>query len=56
MTPETKDIILWFGGIVFPWAVGISYLFAKAVTWYENWLWKGMNDEKRFTYIKVPRW
>jgi hypothetical protein len=43
--------------IVFiPWSIGISVVIGLIVETYWSWLWKGMDDEKRYETIRVARW
>ena len=43
--------------IVFiPWSIGVSLIISLIANAYWSWLWKGMDDEKRYETIRVARW
>jgi hypothetical protein len=42
--------------VVLPMLIGYSVTVAYLWTKYFNWLWKDMDEQKRYMYIKVRRW
>lgn len=42
--------------VLIPWALGVSIIFLKVMYTYRNWIWEGMDGEKRFYWVKVGKW
>jgi len=45
-------IFLW----LVPWAIGISLVVGEIINYFWSKLWKGMDEEKRYMWIKVAKW
>ena len=39
-----------------PWSLGVSLIIALIINAYRDWLWKGMDEERRYYEIKVAKW
>ena len=39
-----------------PWCWAVGYWVGLIIQAYTNWLWKGMDKEERYEYIKVAKW
>ena len=42
--------------VLIPWALGIAIVLDIFFLYFWNKLWKGMEEEKRYMYIKVAKW
>ncbi len=42
--------------VAIPWFLGIGIILDILVTIYTSWLWKGIDDEDRYFYIKASKW
>jgi hypothetical protein len=42
--------------VFIPWSIGVSLIISLIANAYWSWLWKGMDDEKRYETIRVARW
>ena len=42
--------------VLIPWALGIAIVLDIFFLYFWNKLWKGMEKEKRYMYIKVAKW
>lgn len=56
-----KDIFLYHPVItlaimVIPWCWAVGVWVGLLILAYRKWLWKGMDKEDRFEYIKVAKW
>jgi len=54
----TLDIfeLFLFCLFILPWLLGLAVICAIILTLYSNWLWKGMDNEDRYYYIKQAKW
>jgi hypothetical protein len=54
----TLDIfeLFLFCFFILPWLLGLAVICAIILTLYSNWLWKGMDNEDRYYYIKQAKW
>lgn len=42
--------------VLIPWALGIAIVLDIFFLYFWNKLWKGMEEEKRYMYIKIAKW
>jgi hypothetical protein len=42
--------------LLIPWAIGISVVLAVLIEKYWSWVWKGMEEEARYFYVKFSKW
>ena len=47
------SIIIFF---LIPWCLGCAVILAVICELYTSWLWSGMDEEKRYDWIKISRW
>jgi len=55
LNTDTHELILFIIAI-FPWFFGLAMILTLIHEKYSNWLWKGMDSEKRYFYIKASKW
>lgn len=42
--------------VAIPWLLGVAIIIDIICTMYTSWLWKGLEDEDRYFYIKASKW
>ena len=42
--------------VLIPWALGIAIVLDIFFLYFWNKLWKGMEEKKRYMYIKIAKW
>jgi hypothetical protein len=42
--------------VAIPWLLGVVIILDIIGTIYTSWLWKGIEDEDRYFYIKASKW
>ena len=42
--------------VAIPWLLGVAIILDIIGTIYTSWLWKGIEDEDRYFYIKASKW
>jgi hypothetical protein len=51
------DVIISIVFFLIPWAIGWTVIADKEVFGlFFSWLWSGMDEEKRYEWIKIARW
>jgi hypothetical protein len=50
------DILLSIFLFLIPWAMGVVLIINIIVEGYRTWLWKGMDKEARYEWIKICKW
>jgi len=39
-----------------PWLIGISVILGVIMELFSMWLWSGMDEEKRYEWLKISKW
>jgi hypothetical protein len=55
LNKDSYELVL-FCLLIFPWFFGSAVMLTILHNKYSNWLWKGMDAEKRYFYIKASKW
>jgi len=50
------EIIIAIVFFLIPWAIGWTVIANKVFGLFFAWLWSGMDEEKRYEWLKISKW
>jgi len=51
-----SDIIYYVIFLFIPWLIGCVIILYIVIEIFLSWLWFGMDEEKRYEWIKIAKW
>ena len=51
-----NDILYYVIFLFIPWLIGCVIILYIVIEIFLSWLWFGMDEEKRYEWIKIAKW